>query len=574
VKTLQIPFAVLTLLAVTGAVYFNVEAGSRSARSTWKSRNLPEGRETYANHFTTSLACEVCHGNAETAENLRDEDKRPVSPYQLWQSSMMANSARDPFWRAVVSAEMANNPKHAAAIQEKCMQCHAPMVMRDRKMQGLKPPTMGVIYEDSVEGDIAVDGVSCTVCHQIKKDKLGTAESFSGGFVIDQGKIIYGPHANPMAGPMLGHSGYMPIQSDHISESALCGTCHTLYTHAIHKGEQTDHSLPEQSPYLEWRNSVFTTEVEDKSRAAKSCQDCHMPRKSVDGVNIRTRLARTPGGGDYLSDFRDRFSRHTFVGGNTLLPAILRDHADELKPLADTDAFNATIELATEQLQNNTASVTISKPVLKDGTLEFRIGVHNKAGHKFPTAYPSRRAFLRVRVLDAKGNALFSSGEFDKKGRLLDAQGRIRASESKGSFEPHLSELNDPSQVQVFESVMQDAEGKPTWRLMAGASYVKDNRILPLGWLPDGPHAVDTRPIGTGDSSFEGGKALLPVKLKNISDAASIEVDLYYQVISWRYANELFKFRTQEILTFKEYLEAADTAPVRVSGATTKVTTK
>ncbi|MEE9311566.1 MAG: hypothetical protein V3V10_04060 [Planctomycetota bacterium] len=573
-KKLQIILAMLTALAVVAVYYFPADAGSRSARQSWETRNLPEGQKTYANHFATALACEVCHGNADTAENLRDEKKRPVSPYQLWQSSMMANAARDPFWRAVVSAEVANNPEHADAIQQKCMRCHMPMLVTERKLQKQEPAPFATMYKNSTEGGIAIDGVSCTVCHQIAPDKLGTPESFTGGFVIEKGNVIYGPHANPFSMPMIGHSGYFPVQSDHISESSMCGSCHTVFTHAIDNGKATSHQLAEQSPYLEWRNSVFSTEREDKSRAAKSCQDCHMPRVSVDGKPIQTRIARSPNGGDYLTEVRRTFSRHVFVGGNTLLPAIFRDHADELKPLANADAFNATIKLATEQLQNNTARITISKPVLSDGKLEFKVGVHNKAGHKFPSAYPSRRAFLRVRVKDAAGKMIFSSGEFNDKGELLDEHGKVRSSESKGGYEPHLRELTDASQVQIFESVMQDVHGKPTWRLMTGASYIKDNRILPLGWKADGPNADDTRPVGTGTSRFEGGKAVLPVILKNMTGAASIEVELFYQVISWRYANELFKIRTPEILTFQEYLDAADTKPVRVTSATTKVTQK
>lgn len=574
VKKLQIMLALLTALAVVAVYYFPVEAGSRAARSVWANRNLPEGRETYANHFATSLSCDICHGNVDTAENMRDEKERPVSPYQLWQSSMMANAARDPFWRAVVSAEVATNPEHADAIQQKCMRCHMPMLVTERKLEKQDTAPFATMYEDSPEGDLAVDGVSCTVCHQIAPDKLGTPESYTGGFVIKKGNVIYGPHGNPFAMPMVRHSGYFPKQSDHISESSMCGSCHTVFTHAIDNGKPTSHQLAEQSPYLEWRNSVFSTEREDKTSAAQSCQDCHMPRVSVDGKPIQTRIARSPNGGDFRTKIRKTFSRHVFVGGNTLLPAIFRDHADELNPLADADAFNATIKLATEQLQNNTARITISKPVLNGGNLNFKVGVHNKAGHKFPSAYPSRRAFLRVRVKDAAGKVIFSSGEFNEKGELLDEQGKVRSSESKGGYEPHLGELNSAAQVQIFESVMKDSHGNPTWRLMTGAGYIKDNRILPLGWKHDGPDADDTRPVGTGKSQFEGGKAVLPVKLKNMKGAASIEVDLFYQVISWRYANELFKVRTPEILTFKEYLDAADTKPVKVTSATTKVRKK
>ena len=38
---------------------------------------------------------------------------------------------------------------------------------------------------DKKEDREAQDGVSCSVCHQIGKERLGTRESFNGGFVIE-----------------------------------------------------------------------------------------------------------------------------------------------------------------------------------------------------------------------------------------------------------------------------------------------------------------------------------------------------------------------------------------------------
>src|SRR5258708_27721682 len=39
--------------------------------------------------------------------------------------------------------------------------------------------------QDKKDNAKAEDGVSCSVCHQIAKDKLGSAESFNGGFVVN-----------------------------------------------------------------------------------------------------------------------------------------------------------------------------------------------------------------------------------------------------------------------------------------------------------------------------------------------------------------------------------------------------
>jgi hypothetical protein len=47
---------------------------------------------------------------------------------------------------------------------------------------------------------LAVEGVSCALCHQIKSDGLGSKASFTGGFVIEtappqQGRQMFGPYA-------------------------------------------------------------------------------------------------------------------------------------------------------------------------------------------------------------------------------------------------------------------------------------------------------------------------------------------------------------------------------------------
>ena len=88
---------------------------------------------------------------------------------------------------------------------------------------------------------LAQDGVSCSLCHQISKDKLGTRESLVGGFVVDTTRKLgereeYGPYKiengqNRIMRTSTG--GYKPTESDHIRQSELCATCHTLITKAL-----------------------------------------------------------------------------------------------------------------------------------------------------------------------------------------------------------------------------------------------------------------------------------------------------------------------------------------------------
>ena len=151
----------------------------------------------------------------------------------------------------------------------------------------------------------AQDGVSCSMCHQITQDKLGTRESLVGGFVVDTTKskgerAEYGPYKiedgqNRIMRTSSG--GYRPTEGEHIRKSELCATCHTLITKALGPGGQVIGQLPEQMPYQEWLASEF--------RDKKSCQNCHMP-----AVEEETRIAVT------LGLPRENMGRHIFVGGN------------------------------------------------------------------------------------------------------------------------------------------------------------------------------------------------------------------------------------------------------------------
>ena len=80
--------------------------------------------------FTHSENCVACHNNLVTPAG---DD---VSIGSTWRSTMMANSARDPYWQAAVRRETLDHPQHSAAIQDECAACHMPMSQRITKAAG------------------------------------------------------------------------------------------------------------------------------------------------------------------------------------------------------------------------------------------------------------------------------------------------------------------------------------------------------------------------------------------------------------------------------------------------------
>jgi hypothetical protein len=507
---------------------------------------------TSTDYFVSSGLCLMCHSNAPQATALRDGHERPVGPYDLWRTSMMANSSADPIWRAVMAAEVAATPSRQAEIEKKCLRCHTPMASVQADWDETSPDRARFLHGNTSLAGLAADGVSCTVCHQIPPERLGEDETFSGHFQIgDQGRI-FGPHARPFAMPMYRHTGYMPTQSDHVRRSALCAACHTLYTDALSPdGSATGHRLLEQGPYVEWQNSQFNDERAEPNEHAASCQHCHAPTTDVDGNSIKTRIARNPRGRDFPPvGPRQPFGRHAFAGGNTLAPELLRRQLGKRLSKADAAALDATIAAARQMLRKKTAEIAIRKVERHDRHLQVTVSASNLAGHKLPTAYPSRRVWIRLTVRDASGQVVFESGGFDRHGRIVDAAGHPLPSElAGGPVMPHFTEITSPDQAQIYQSIMEDAQGQATYSLLRGARYQKDNRLLPLGWKRDHPRGSDTAPVGTSaDHDFVAGSDMVLYRIDAPPDRGpyQIDVSLHYQVLGTRYAAELFAHEVPE----------------------------
>ena len=299
-----------------------------------------------------------------------------------------------------------------------------------------------------------------------------------------------------------------------------------------------------------------------------------MPTTDAAGRELETPIARHPRGIDFrLLEPRAPFGRHLLVGGNTLVLGILRDRAEELGVRAPASAFDDTLAATRAQLRERTARVAIRDAKVEAERLEFAVDVENLTGHKFPSAHPIRRAWLRVRVRDEAGKLLFASGRVNEAGRIVDGAGELLASERVGGpIEPHHDRITSSAEVATFESKMGDAEGRPTHLLTRGTSYLKDDRLLPRGWSPDHKEATRTSPVGTEkDTNFVGGgdRVTYSVRLGDSSPSGklSVEVELLYQALGGRWAAELFRYETPEVQRFARFYAEADRRPEVIATA-------
>jgi hypothetical protein len=483
--------------------------------------------------------CTVCH------DGLVTRDGTDYSFAAAWRPSMMANAARDPYWQASVRREMQDHPDDAAAIEDECSTCHMPMAHVAMCTAG-RPTSVfdNVAALSDAEGMYAADGVSCTVCHQIAQQGLGRPESFTGRFVLDQARdgtrVAFGPYRvmHGAARMMWSASGYMPAAAPHNQSSDLCGTCHTVYNHI---GDTAGgRGLAEQTPYLEWLHSEYRTE--------RSCQSCHM--EEIEGYAPLS---------NYMGHARGGISRHDFRGANVFMLRLLAAHSNDLAVLAPPLELERAQTRTLAYLTAQSASLDIVEASAEADRVTVVVAVTDQAGHKLPTGYASRRAWLHVVVRAGDGSTVFESGK-----PLPD--GRIEGNENdsdRGRFEPHYQSIDGPEQVQVYEAVLGDRRGAMTTGPTSAVTYLKDNRLVPRGFdkstaPPD--VAVHGHAVTDPDFGFGTDRVRYSARVGRARGPYRADVELRYQTIGYRWADDLRGYAQAEPKRFAAMHVAA--API------------
>ena len=472
-------------------------------------------------HFPSAELCSDCHSTSEASTALTTDDGADVSQSWLWQGTMMAQAFVDPYWRAQLEdSSRTLSPEAGSELETLCVRCHAPAAHHGALLRGEPAPDLAAASHDP----IAFEGVTCSFCHRISGTTMVAGVPDTGELVLGPPGVYSGPIEQPALRSTADWTEDVPLDHayDYIFEdSSICAPCHTLRTSHAPGAE----SFLEQSPYLEWQNSVYSDQP-FPTRESRSCQECHMPRADA------TRLARHPSGHDVTEiPEREHFETHAFVGANAFMLDLMADHADELGVVADPDALRHGAQLARGFLAERTARVRAGEASWLGGRLRFDVDIENLAGHRFPSAYPSRRAFLEV-VVRRGGEVVFSSGTPDATGRLLGDGIGVR---------PHVNRIRRSSDILVYEMVPGDADGEPTTTVVAMASRLKDNRLLPKGWQPSGPNADETGPVAIGrDRDFRAGSDRVAIDVP-VAGRGTLDVivRLHYQAIPPHWVDHL-----------------------------------
>lgn len=541
--------------------------------------------------FITSDQCQGCHDATGTLSGANRNDiptmlyptahSDPmvnVSPYGEWRYSMMGLSGRDPIFFAQLASERTIHSRvdgqanPGLYIDDLCLRCHGVMGERQFKLDtGKMFPRDQLNDPNSKYGALGRDGVSCTVCHHIAAEGLGKPETFTGEFKTSPPNQVYGPYKNAVTLPMKNGLGIEPKNTteNQIESSALCGSCHTILL-PIYKQDGApvqENGKPklfyEQATYIEWLNSDFQNEIAPFGKDPQTCQHCHMPADYQDHklsfkiANIEDNTFpavtfRAPDK-DITLELRDPFYRHTLIGINVFALEMFGQFrtglglysSDPMLPNpGQTTSSHDTAVASSLELAAKSAEVKILSAQKINGQLQADVEIVNLAGHSFPSGVGFRRAFLNLEVLDSSAKIVWVSGNTSAQGVIVDGAGKPLVTEffspSQQKFQTHHwqnAPITSEDQVQIYEELVVDPKGLLTTSFLSLDHRVKDNRIQPKGWKPNGPYAGETRPEGTGaDPNYTNGSGRSVVRyeipLNAATDRASqVRATLYYQTI-------------------------------------------
>ncbi len=320
----------------------------------------------------------------------------------------------------------------------------------------------------------------------------------------------------------------------------------------VFRGDQTISHVYEQTTYPEWAFSAYRDgkgpdgELPHGAGATpKTCQDCHMPSADARGRQYVSKIASIQefsnfpeaeynlGPDDIDLPERGGFARHTLVGLNVFLtkmaqqfPAVLGIRTqDPMLNDQGLDPLLLTEQAMLDQAANRTADITIGSPKLDGHILTATVTVSSRTGHKFPSGVGFRRAFVEFEVLDAQGEVLWASGRTNGGGVIVDehdapiagelwwtddCSARLRPGARR--HQPHFETIDRQDEAQVYQELVSappdtgeprcghgaPPAGELTTSFLSICAKVKDNRILPHGFLDEDARIEISKALGAG----------------------------------------------------------------------------
>src|SRR5689334_20194595 len=187
-------------------------------------------------------------GTMSREQLMNPETCRDCHPkhYREWSASMHAYASEDPVFRA-----MNLRGQEEANVGDFCVQCHAPMAVREGA-------TVDGRNLDQLPAHLK--GVTCYFCHNTVS--LGSGALHNNPLELAGDHVMRGSIKDPVANPVHGSAYSKLLDGRRPEASAMCGACHDIVN---------DNGVHLERTFGEYKDSLFAM-----SGGFQSCHDCHM----------------------------------------------------------------------------------------------------------------------------------------------------------------------------------------------------------------------------------------------------------------------------------------------------------
>ncbi|MET0342021.1 MAG: multiheme c-type cytochrome [Polyangiales bacterium] len=294
-----------------------------------------------------------------TAEQLQLRDPETCkgchpAHYREWSSSMHAYAAKDPVFLAM---NQRGQRETNGALGDFCINCHAPMAVRD----GLTHDGLNIAQLDDFER-----GVSCYFCHNV----TAIEGDHNGKLSIANDTTMRGPLRDAIPSAAHGSAYSSLLDEDTPSSSAMCGACHDVVTPA---------GVALERSFKEYKHGIFSKSAPGSTLAFDSCVGCHMPPKPGVAAEVAGAPERT-------------LHEHLWPGVDVPLTAFPNSAA--LRSAVEDCELSRSVQFF---------KLEVTPPDL------FTFQIETGAGHNQPSgAAQDRRMWLEFLAYDASGNLLES----------------------------------------------------------------------------------------------------------------------------------------------------------------------
>ena len=327
--------------------------------------------------------------------------------YNEWKTSAHRYAAMDPIFQDIQNVMAKQNGPESTRY---CGGCHDPISL----FSGTKN-----IFAANLTSQLGYnDGISCLVCHSIQKvDIQGNAD-----YTIAQPEEYLWQWSTDHTLGSVARNFLIrawPAQHNRLDKRLYktpeyCAACHKQFIDAqINRVGW----VQLQNQYDNWAASHWNHKGDP--RTTIECRECHMPLVA----------STDPAAGDPMDYNRSpddhKHRSHRFLAANNFVPALLHlDGADE--QVRGTNAWlQGRIDIP--EIRNKWAQGPIVKirieapPRVEPGkALPVRVVLtSNKVGHDYPTGpLDMIQSWVEIRVTDASGRTIFTSGQRDNRNFL------------------------------------------------------------------------------------------------------------------------------------------------------------